>query len=44
MDGFPVKFLEITGGMQAIEVLIKKLTSLLKTARPILALAAKARF
>ena len=44
MDGFPVKFLENTGGMQAIEVLIKKLTSLLKTARPILALAAKARF
>ena len=44
MDGFPVKFLEITGGMQAIDVLIKKLTSLLKTVRPILALAAKARF
>jgi hypothetical protein len=44
MDGSPVKFLEITGGMQAIDVLIKKLTSLLKTVRPILALAAKARF
>ena len=44
MDGFPVKFLEISGGMQAIDVLIKKLTSLLKTVRPILALAAKARF
>ena len=44
MDGFPVKFLEITGGMQAIDILIKKLTSLLKAARPILALASKAKW
>ena len=44
MDGFPVKFLENTGGMQAIDSLIKKITSLMKTVKPILALAAKAKF
>ena len=41
MDGFPGL---ITGGMQAADILLKKITSLMKTAKPSLALAAKAKF
>ena len=41
MDGFPSL---ITGGMQAADTLLKKITSLMKTVKPIMALAAKAKF